>query len=285
MAKSCISCSARLRRLVAACLPAVGLAVAAAALKPAPAFAEDGEDGSGWRATIYAWLPTIEGTTRFPAWEEGSIEIGVDDLLDNLDFTFMGALQWHSGSWGFMTDVLYLDEGVHRSGYRDVTVGPGERPVNLEADLNLDMKSWVWTIAGTYSVTVNERGRSNVLLGARTVNVKQDLDWAINGEIGDLPLPGRSGATGVSETLWDAIVGLNGYFRFGDGRRWVIPYHLDVGTGDSDLTWQAMAGLGYQFGWGAVVFNYRYLDYDPGSGSPLTDLNFSGPMLGASFTW
>jgi opacity protein-like surface antigen len=59
----------------------------------------------------------------------------------------------------------------------------------------------------------------------------------------------------------------------------------DIGTGDSDFTWQAMAGLGYQFNWGDVVLTYRYLDYDLGSASSVTDPKFSGVMLGASFSW
>ena len=83
----------------------------------------------------------------------------------------------------------------------------------------------------------------------------------------------------------DAIIGVIGHLSVGDKGRWVVPYYLDVGTGDSDLTWQAMAGLGYQFDWGAMIFTYRYLDYDSGSGSPVTDLTIAGPMLGASFQW
>jgi len=32
---------------------------------------------------------------------------------------------------------------------------------------------------------------------------------------------------------------------FGESRKWFVPYYLDVGTGESDLTWQAMGGIGY----------------------------------------
>ena len=264
---------------------ATALLLATMLALPTVATAQEQPDGWNWRATVYAWLPTIEGTTQFPSGEEGSIEIGVDDLLDNLDFTFMGALQVDRGRWGFFTDVLYLDEGIRNSAYREVSIGPGELPGNVSLDVNMDVKSWVWTLGGTYSLLASPHNRVDLLIGARMVDMDQELDWTLNGSIGELPLPGRSGSAAVAETLWDAIVGLKGHARFGAEGRWVVPYHLDVGAGDSDLTWQAMAGLGYQFSWGAVVFNYRYLDYDPGSGSPITDLNFSGPMIGASFTW
>jgi hypothetical protein len=48
-----------------------------------------------------------------------------------------------------------------------------------------------------------------------------------------------------------------------------VPYYLDVGTGESDFTWQAMTGLGYS--WKSVDVNaaWRYLDYDVGDSKPL----------------
>ena len=64
-----------------------------------------------------------------------------------------------------------------------------------------------------------------------------------------------------------------------------MPYYLDVGTGDSDLTWQGIAGIGYAFGWGETVAAWRYLDYDLDSGSPVADINFSGPAIGVVFRW
>ncbi len=39
-------------------------------------------------------------------------------------------------------------------------------------------------------------------------------------------------------------------YIFGAGHAWSVPYYLDVGTGDSDLTWQGLLGLAYSFGWG-----------------------------------
>jgi hypothetical protein len=48
---------------------------------------------------------------------------------------------------------------------------------------------------------------------------------------------------------------------------------------------QALAGIGYAFGWGEVMAAWRYLDYElPGDG-PVSDLNFNGPLVGASFAW
>jgi len=272
-------------RLVAFCLPVIGLAAAAAALQPAPAFAADGNDGWEWRATIYGWLPDLEATVRFPTGGGETINVDAGTLLDNLDFTFMGALQARKGSWGMFTDVLYLDEGASRQGIREFPIGRRELPADVTADVVFDLKSWVWTLAGTYNLTGGSDNPVDLVFGARMVDMKQSLRWSFNGDIAQLPLPGRDGSSEVSATNWDAIIGVKGHHFFGAEGRWVVPWNFDVGTGDSDFTWQAMAGLGYQFGWGAVILTYRYLDYDLDSESPITGMTFSGPMIGASFAW
>ncbi len=58
----------------------------------------------------------------------------------------------------------------------------------------------------------------------------------------------------------------------GDERKWFVPFYVDVGTGQSKLTWQINAGVGYQFDWGALVASWRYLDYSFKSDSKFTDL-------------
>ena len=53
---------------------------------------------------------------------------------------------------------------------------------------------------------------------------------------------------------------------------------------ESDLTWQAMAGVGYNASdsWD-IVATYRYLAWEFDSSAAVSDLDFSGPMLGAIF--
>lgn len=239
-----------------------------------------------WRATIYAWLPTIEGRSQLPSGSGGpSIEVDPDALLNNLDFTFMGAFKVKKDSWGLFTDVIYLDEGASRTGSRDFTVGRMELPAGVNFDAVYDLKAWVWTLAGTYNLSNSPRNPADLLIGARLLDIDQQLDWTVNGDLDGLGLPGRSGSSSASESIWDAVIGINGYASLGTDGRWFVPYHADIGAGDSDFTWQAMAGLGYQFNWGDVVLNYRYLDYDLDSDSSVTDLNLSGLMLGASFSW
>jgi len=46
--------------------------------------------------------------------------------------------------------------------------------------------------------------------------------------------------------MWGGIAGICGDTEFG-GCNCSGPYRFDVGTGSSDLTWSAMAGLAYEF--------------------------------------
>jgi hypothetical protein len=84
---------------------------------------------------------------------------------------------------------------------------------------------------------------------------------------------------------WDAIVGAKGRFTLDDAKRWFVPWYVDIGTGESSLTWQAMGGVGYAFSWGEIVGAWRYLDYDMKSGSRIESMNFNGPAIALAFRW
>ncbi len=58
---------------------------------------------------------------------------------------------------------------------------------------------------------------------------------------------------------------------------------MRIVSGDSKLTWNAMIGLSYAFGWGDLIMVYRHLEYDQDSDNLLQGLRFSGPVVGARF--
>jgi hypothetical protein len=235
--------------------------------------------------SIYGWFPTIAGETAFPDSGGSSLEVDSEDIIDNLEFVLMGTLNVRKGRWGMLTDFLYMDIGGSATGTRDATIGGIELPVNSAADINLDLKSWVWTLAGYYRAIEKPGYTLNILGGARHLDVEQTLNWNLTGNIGSIPLPGRAGNSKVELSNWDAIVGVTGRFTFGAKNTWFIPYYLDLGTGESDFTWQGLTGIGYAFSWGDITAAWRYLYYDMPSDDAIKDLSINGPVIGVTFRW
>jgi hypothetical protein len=259
------------------------LAVAMAATTPLAAQAQSMADGWQFEAAIYGWFPAISGTTSFPPNGGGpSLDVSMGDVIDALKFAFMGNFQARNGQWGLWTDLVYADFGASKQGSRDFSIGGQPLPVGLDGNLSLDIKSWIWTLAGTYQLKSDNEGTMDMLFGMRMIDMTNTLSWSINGT-GPGVLPPLSGTKEVSETNWDGIVGLKGRAFLGAERKWFVPFYVDVGTGESKLTWQVNAGVGYQFDWGAVVASWRYLDYNFKSGGHVESLSFNGPLIGLGF--
>ena len=106
-----------------------------------------------------------------------------------------------------------------------------------------------------------------------------------DGDFASIGLPERSGSAEASATDWDAIIGVKGIVTLSENGSWIAPYRFDVGTGESKLTWQAIAGVGYMFDWGSTVLGWRYADYEMKSDATIQTAAFSGPMLGLAFQW
>jgi len=258
------------------------LAVAASA---APAGAADNPYDGSWRFSLmpYLWAPGYEGHFRFniPPGAHGSpnVNVGPINALSLLDFAFMATGDVNKGRWGLYTDVVYADFGNGRARVKDI-VGPGgnvEVPVNLGTEAGL--KATVWTLAPTYAFYASGRSASQLFLGARYIDVESSLKWNFSGPLSLLP---QSGKLKEGGNAWDAIGGIKGRFGF-FGSHWFIHYYADVGTGDSDLTYQGIAGVGYGWSWADIELAYRYLHYEPGKERLIKNLSFYGPSLGIRF--
>ena len=265
----------RINPRFANCLLAIGLC----GLTPVAAQAQAANDKWQWELGIYGWFPAIGGTTSFPSGASASIDVSARDVIDSLKMTFMGQIEARKGQWGVWSDLVYADLGGSKSGTRDFTVGG--RPVGTSANLSLDMKSMVLSMAGIYNLTSTPENTTDLLFGARMLSMKQTLNWSLASSIPELPT--RSGEASVDATNWDAVVGLKGHYYLGADRKWFLPYYVDAGSGDSRLTWQINAGVGYKFDWGSVLATWRYLDYDFKSGNALQSMNMNGGLLGVAF--
>jgi hypothetical protein len=255
--------------------------VAAAALIGLTAAAPAGAD-DGWRfgAALYGWFPSVDGSLTFPNGAAGpggsgsaDLSVDADQILDALDFVAMGIFEVRKGPWGAFTDIIYLDLGGSSDERLDALVpgGPG-----ISVDAELDFKSTVWTLAAQHSLYESPQLSANGFAGFRMLAVDVDLALSVDG-----PLPPELPTARLSRDLqnWDGILGLRGEVR--PGGNWFMPWYVDVGAGDSELTWMATAGVGYRFGWGDVVLAYRHLAYEiENDADAELDMSFGGAGLG-----
>jgi len=235
--------------------------------------------------SIYGWFPDIRGETSFTPPGGSDFKVDFDNIFDNLEFTLMGTFDVRKGRWGILTDAIYMDVGDSQTGTRKATIGRRALPVNASANIDLDLETLIWTLAGYYRVLDQPGMTLDVVAGARYFDAETKVDWVVTGNVGSIPVPDRTGSVKESFKNWDALIGLRGRFAFCAQNAWFVPYYVDVGAGDSDLTWQGMAGLGYAFHWGEIEAAWRYLYYNLPSDKAIEDMNLSGPVIGVTFRW
>lgn len=255
---------------------------------PLHAGAQTSPDEGAWRfrGSLYGYFPSLGGSTSVPA-DSGGTSINVDggQIIDSLKFTLMGSLDANNGRWGAFTDFIYLNFGGTKERSRDFTIGNIGLPAGTDARLDWQLEGVAWTMAGQYRLVSDPALTLDALGGLRWFDLKHDLSWNINGNIGPIAPSGRSGSSSAKLSNWDMVVGVKGRYALSGDGNWVLPFYLDVGTGESDLTWQAAAGITYSFSWGELSALWRYLAYEMKSGKTINDINFNGPMVGATFRW
>jgi hypothetical protein len=259
---------------------------------------QDSSDEWQWNLTPYLWLPTIDGHVKYDVPPDGGggpdVSVGPTDWLELLNFAALFSGSASKGRFGVFTDFVYLDMGGDNDGrvvsVEGVVGGPGGRvEIPVSADLNLAtefaLDGLQWMLGGGYAFADSEAGRHYVFAGVRFIGIDVTTNWRLTGAVtgpGGETVLDSQGSIDKSVDLWDGIVGLKGHFLLGEGR-WSMPYSVDIGTGDSDLVWNASLSLARRFGWGDLLFGYRHLEYDEGPGGTLQDFSLSGPGFGATF--
>ena len=247
-----------------------------------PAAADD-----AWKftATPYLWLPTLNGSLNYalpPGSGDGifEVKIGPNDYLTNLNFALLLNGDARKGRYSVASDVLYLNFGRQRSTVRDINFAGNDNPVSatLNSDTTTKFKAFMWTVAGGYSIKPDPDAPVDLIAGVRYLGIDTHVDWTLTGGIGKFPV---SGTSAKSVDIVDGILGVRGKARV--GARWYVPYYADIGGGGSKLTWQALTGFTYTYGWGDVGVVYRHIAYQQKSPDLLKNLSLSGPAATVTF--
>ncbi len=216
---------------------------------------------------VYGWLPQLDITTA----TGGEITLTLKDLLKNMDMMAMFDFGARKDKWSMNADFIYLNLGAKEEISGEII----NRPVTLNVDV--DLRAVISSIHGGYQIAVNDKNQLDVIAGIRYLYIRVPLEF----DLGDRTRKVTLG--GSDDAKWDGIVGLQGVRTIND--KWYFDYYGDIGTGDSDLTWQTKLGFGYHFNKFTGTFGFRYLRWNFDEKGDLDNLYIIGPYVGAKWTW
>ncbi len=229
----------------------------------APVDESAAKDQSPWRFRLapYAWLTSTSGTIGVGPL---STDAGMDSstILSNLQIGAMFVAEVAYDRWSFENDLIYA-----RFQTANDTPGP------IFGELKSTLYELFWTSYVGYHVVQCDRFTMDVQAGFRMASMGLEL------ELTPGLLPGRSRYW--TRTWIDPVIGLRTRTYLND---WLfIPIRGDIGGfgANSELTWQAFAGVGAQISrWAALVVGYRSLGYNYDQANFEYNVNTHGPLLG-----
>ena len=207
--------------------------------------------------TLYLWGAGISGNATLGSHDIPSqpVDMDFDDVLGDLEFGFQVHYEGVGEKWGGGLDFTYVKLGNTN-----------------DAGLSGEVKTTLAELFGIYRANQ----AVDVLAGVRFVG----LDMRLN----DTAVIDAEG----ERSLTDFFAGARARLPISESVLFMI--RGDVGTGDSDLVWNALLGIDWHVSKSiALRGGYRWLDYDldndDGSIEAKLDMSMTGPFLGVGFQW
>lgn len=219
--------------------------------------------------SLYGWLPSLNGSLTFEVpnepGEPGEPDDSVDaNAIDSLDTVFMGTYSIRKNKWSFTADLIHLKMS-----------GDSQGIINPDSTLSTEITARLYGAYAGYNILNSKQNDLNLIAGIRHFGL--DFEVKLSGE------NIKNGKIEVSTSNNDVIIGLDGKYIINEN--WYMPYYVDIGTGDSDLTWQASTSIAYKYNWGDVIATYRYMHYGQSDSLLVEDFNLYGFKLGVIFNF
>jgi len=217
-----------------------------------------------FETTPFLWASGQHGHIRFRNFD-ADLDIGLGDLLSEVDGAIMIPFEWRSGRWGIGFEIVYIDlsdQDADATGFETADYQANHQIIEL---------------APRYTMFHIGPAAFDILAGGRYMRVDNDLTLG-----GDTLQP----TTLRLRDRW--IEPLGGARARATVSRWTFVAHGDIGGFGlgSDLTWQVLGYAGYRFGPRLTLRGgYRYLsvDFEDDDDEFEFDVRMSGLMIGASF--
>ena len=224
-----------------------------------------------FRLAPYAWLTGMTGDATVKGVESDvNVTLAeVADLADNIQGALMLAGEARHGLFGITSDVIFLKLADTEATPRGV----------LFDNAKVELTEVVWTNYASYRVLESGNSSLDLLAGARLMYLDSSL--SLKGNL----LQSRE--LDGSKTWVDPLVGFRAITPLGE--QFAIRLLGDIGGFgvSSDLTWQALSAVSYQFtGSNASIgMGYRAIGYDYSSGEFGYNIISHGPFLGAEWVF
>ena len=248
-----------------------GFIAALAMLMATGARAADATDDR-WQfeLTPYLFASGLYGTTGTRG-VTADVKMGFDDIVEQLEAGLMGTAELRRGRWGLAFDALYFKLGDQGAKSWRGPLGIG----SLTGDLEVTTTMHMYQLSAGYRV--GQRIPVDLIGAARYTKIDTELNLVVT--TGGL-LPGGTRSLNAAESWWDPVVGLRALVPLGE--RWSVLLYGDVGGFGvgSDLTYQAIAGVNWQFSKHfSAKAGYRYLYQDFEKDGFVWDMAAHGPYL------
>jgi opacity protein-like surface antigen len=244
---------------------------------PVQGVAETADNSDAWQFEItpYLFAAGLEGQAGVRG-VTADVDMSFNDIWDNLDSAFMGLFTAQRGPWIYGIEGVYFK--ITDVGSTSVT-GPFGN-VTVDGALKLTTSINVYQGSVGYSV-YNDTTLVDLIGAVRYTQVKADMNVAISTTPGII-FPGNTLSAGGSEDWIDGVLGLRVLHPV-LGTVSLLGY-ADIGEGGSDLTYQLIAGVNWEFAKDITAkTGYRILNWDYKNADTVWDMQASGMYLGVGF--
>jgi hypothetical protein len=221
------------------------------------------EEAPAWSFEFspYLAMSGISGSSEIILASPAPVELDFSQILDALEFGAAGHFEaFHRSGWGVWIDYNFVSLGA-----------TGDASI-----VTIDVKQAIFEGYGMYRQRFG-RNTIDYMAGIRRWNLKMNATIADRIDIHD------------TNNHWiDAVVGVRWTRELSEN--WSLYLRADVGTGESDFTAAAAAGVRYTINeWLDFDLQYKalWVDYETGTANTLDYFHYDtmtyGPILGLNF--
>ncbi len=154
---------------------------------PLPPLTSISEPAPGWQflVSLPGWGAGLSGEVGVGGFDPVSVDVGLKDILKNLDMIATLTVEARNNRWGFIADGMYLKMSAS-----------GETPGRLLTSVDVEVEQVLAELAVTYRLIEGRRGYLDLIAGGRYMYLRTGLNFHLD----------SAGVRDVSQDLSDAAV-------------------------------------------------------------------------------